>query len=234
VTGFDPATKLFEQFAGYFELEEIDVAAHRGSATPIDTCLGPERIRRSKAIKQADVVALSVLLWEKWPFAVHETNFRYYEPRTGHGSSLSPALYALVAARLNDRTLAQAYFRQAAEIDLADNMGNAAGGVHMGALGALWQAAVFGVAGLRVRENGIVLDPHLLPGWAEMAFPLQWRGRLLRVRLQADPRRIEVAIERGDELTVAVLDGPVCRIRGGQRAVFHGNGSGWANWEIGQ
>jgi len=27
-------------------------------------------------------------------------NFRYYEPRTAHGSSLSPALYALVAARL--------------------------------------------------------------------------------------------------------------------------------------
>jgi len=66
-------------------------------------------------------------------------------------------------------------------------MGNAAGGVHMAALGALWQAAVFGVAGLRVRENGIVLDPHLLPGWAELAFPVQWRGRLLRVRLQADP-----------------------------------------------
>ena len=234
VTGFDPATKLFEQFEGYFQLEEINVAAQRRYATPIDTCLGPERIRRSKAIKQADVVALSVLLWEKWPFPVHEANFRYYEPRTGHGSSLSPALYALVAARLNDRTLAQAYFRQAAEIDLANNMGNAAGGVHMGALGALWQAAVFGVAGLRVRENGIVLDPHLLPGWAEMAFPLQWRGRLLRVRLQADPRRIEVAIERGDELTVALPDGPACRIRGGQNAVFHGSGSGLANWEIGQ
>ena len=45
--------------------------------------------------------------------------------------------------------LAQTYFRQAAEIDLANNMGNAAGGVHMGALGGLWQAAVFGAAGLR-------------------------------------------------------------------------------------
>ena len=56
---------------------------------------------------------------EKWPVAVHEANFRYYEPRTAHGSSLSPALHALVAARLGDVALAQAYFRQAAEIDLA-------------------------------------------------------------------------------------------------------------------
>ena len=77
-------------------------------------------------------------------------------------------------------------------------MGNAAGGVHMGALGGLWQAAVFGAAGLRAREDGIVIDPHLLPGWAEMAFPVQWRGRLLRLRLEADPKRIEVDVESGE------------------------------------
>jgi trehalose/maltose hydrolase-like predicted phosphorylase len=122
------------------------VVALRRSATPVDVSLGPERLRRSKAIKQADVVALSALIWEKWPAAVHDANFRYYEPRTAHGSSLSPALHALVAARLGDGNLAQAYFRQAAEIDLANNMGNAAGGIHMGALGGLWQAAVFGRA----------------------------------------------------------------------------------------
>jgi kojibiose phosphorylase len=132
---------------------------------------------------------------------------------------------------LGDRTLAQAYFRQAAEIDLANNMGNAAGGVHMGALGALWQAAVFGAAGLRLREDGIAVDPHLLPGWSEMAFPVQWRGRLLRFRLQANPRRIEVAAEHGDELTVAVLDGPACRVRGGQRFFLQGDASAWASWK---
>ncbi|MBU6462194.1 MAG: glycoside hydrolase family 65 protein [Bradyrhizobium sp.] len=234
VTGFDPATRLFEQFAGYFQLEEIDVAAQRGRAMPIDMDLGPERVRRSKAIKQADVVALSALLWDKWPVAVHEANFRYYEPRTAHGSSLSPALYSLVAAKLGDRSLAQTYFRQAAEIDLSNNMGNAAGGVHMGALGGLWQATVFGIAGLSMRENGIVLDPHLLPGWTELVFPLQWRGRSLRVHLQADPPQIELTIKAGNELTVAVLDGPSCRVREGQRVVLHGNALGWANWEIAQ
>jgi kojibiose phosphorylase len=235
ITGFDPATGLFEQFAGYFQLEEIDATAHRGCPTPIDVCLGAERIGRSKAIKQADVVALSALLWDKWPVSVHEANFRYYEPRTAHGSSLSPAVHALVAARLGDLTRAQAHFRQAAQIDLANNLGNAAGGVHMGALGGLWQAAVFGTAGLQVREDGIAVDPHLLPGWAELAFPVQWRGRLLRLRFEADPRRIEVAVEQGDELTVAVVEGPACRARGGQRFGVQGDRSGWGNWkEIGR
>jgi hypothetical protein len=67
-----------------------------------------------------------------------------------------------------------------------------------------------------------------------MAFPMHWRGRLLHLRLEADPRRIEVAVEQGAELTVAVLDGPACRVREGQRVVLHGKGSGWTNWEIGQ
>jgi kojibiose phosphorylase len=234
-TGFDPATRLFEQFAGYFQLDDIDATAHQACPTPIDVCLGAERVGRSKVIKQADVVALSALLWEKWPVAVHEANFRYYEPRTAHGSSLSPALHALVAARLGDAARAQAYFHQAAEIDLANNMGNAAGGVHMGALGGLWQAAVFGAAGLQVREDGIAVDPHLLPGWAELAFPVQWRGRLLRLRFAADQRLIEVAVDKGDELTVAVVDGPACRARGGQRFAVQGGHSGWGNWkEIGR
>jgi kojibiose phosphorylase len=234
-TGFDPATRLFQQFAGYFRLEELDAAAHQSCPTPIDVCLGAERVGRSKVIKQADVVALSALLWDKWPVAVHAANFRYYEPRTAHGSSLSPALHALVAARLGDAALAQTYFRQAAEIDLANNMGNAAGGVHMGALGGLWQAAVLGAAGLQVREDGIAIDPHLLPGWAELAFPVRWRGRLLRLRFEADPRRIEVAVEKGGELTVAVIEGPACRARGGQRFAVQGDRSGWGNWkEVGR
>ncbi len=230
LTGFDTATKLIEQFAGYFQLEEIDVAGQRGRPMPLDMSLGPERVRRSKAIKQADVVALSALLWEKWPIEVHDVNFRYYEPRTAHGSSLSPALYALVAARLGDAKLAQAYFRQTAEIDLA-NMGNAAGGVHMGALGGLWQAAVFGAAGLKAREDGIALDPHLLPGWTEIIFSVQWRRRLLRLHLEADPRCVEVAVETGDELTLAVLDGSACRARAGQRYVVRAERSEWGEWQ---
>jgi trehalose/maltose hydrolase-like predicted phosphorylase len=231
VTGFDRATGLFEQFAGYFQLEEIDPAAARNWAMPIDVRLGAERVRRSRIIKQADVVALSALRWKKWPVAVHEANFRFYEPRTAHGSSLSPAIHALVAARLGDLHLAQTYFRQAAEIDLTNNMGNAAAGVHMGALGGLWQAAVFGMAGVQLREDGISVDPHLLPSWSELAFPLQWRGRRLRLRFEAQPRRIEAAVEGDGEVTVAVRDGPACCVRSGQNFALQDDGSGWGHWE---
>jgi trehalose/maltose hydrolase-like predicted phosphorylase len=230
VTGFHPDMGLFEQFDGYFELEEVDLASHRNSLMPIEVWLGWERTRRSKAIKQADAVALCALLWDEWPLAVHEANFRYYEPRTVHGSSLSPALHALVAARLGDGTLARSYLLQAGEIDLAKNTGHAASGVHMAALGGLWQAAVFGMAGLRAREDGIALNPHLPPGWTELRCCVQWRGRRLRLKLNADPARIEVEVDGAGDLTIAVIDGPACHGCPSRSYALGHDGSAWAAW----
>src|SRR5690606_8684896 len=125
---------------------EVDLAAYDLRSGPADVLLGRERTRRSKVIKQADVVLLMYLLWDRFTPEVRRANFRYYEPRCAHGSSLSPSIHALVAARLGEVEIARRYFRQSAEIDLANNMGNAAGGVHGAALGGLWQATVFGFA----------------------------------------------------------------------------------------
>jgi len=176
-TGFDEQTGLFEQFRGYFGLEDIDLAPFAQRTAPMDVLLGRERIRRAKIIKQPDVVMLVHLLWERLPPEVRKANFEYYEPRCGHGSSLSPAIHALVAARLGDAALAERYFREAAEIDLSDNMGNAAGGVHVGALGGLWQATVFGFAGLRFTDEGPEHRPNLPPSWRSLSMRFQWRGR---------------------------------------------------------
>ena len=185
-TGFDARTGLFEQFQGYFGLEEIDLAAFEPRNAPMDVLLGRERTQRSKIIKQADVVMLLHLLWDRFPPAVREANFRYYEPRCGHGSSLSPAIHALVAARLGDIALAERYFRQAMAIDLADNMGNAAGGVHAAALGGLWQAAVFGFAGLDLTDDGPVHHPNLPPQWRGFTVRFQWQGRQHELTLPAE------------------------------------------------
>ena len=143
----------------------------------MDVLLGRERIRRSKVIKQPDVVMLVHLLWERLSPDVRRVNFEYYEPRCGHGSSLSPAIHALVAARLGNIALAERYFCQAAEIDLGNNMGNAAGGVHVAGMGGLWQAAVFGFAGLRLTESGLEHHPNLPPSWCNLSMRFQWRGR---------------------------------------------------------
>ena len=214
-SSFEPATGLYEQFSGFFDLEEIDVAAQEPRSAPMDIMLGRERTQRSQVVKQADVVMLMALLKDRFPEAVRRANFSYYEPRCGHGSSLSPPIHALVAARLGDTARAQHYFSETAAIDLDDTMGNAAHGVHLGALGGLWQATVFGFGGLSAAPDGLRLAPRLPEGWRELRFPVQWRGRKVRIVVQQDPPLVTATLERGRPLPVAI--GPISwRLRRGE------------------
>jgi kojibiose phosphorylase len=213
---------LIEQFKGYFGLERIGLEDYAARTVPMDVVLGADRTRGSQVIKQADVVMLLALLWERFTPAEREANFRYYEQRCGHGSSLSPAMHALVAARLGDTDLAQQYFTQAATIDLGDSMGNAAGGVHIATLGGLWQAAVLGFAGMQPGAAGLRFDPHLPEDWQMLQLCVQWRRRRLRVTLESRPTTCTLTLERGRSLDVCVGD------------VSHrlGQGESWsARWE---
>ncbi|WP_447987128.1 glycoside hydrolase family 65 protein [Nitrospira sp. Nam74] len=232
VTGLDARTHLFEQFAGFFQLDEVDLDTYRARTLPIDIILGYERTQQSQVVKQADVIALSALLWDRFPYAVHEANFRYYEPRTAHGSSLSPSIHALVAARLGDTELAAQYFGQAAEMDLADHMGNAAGGVHMANLGGLWQAAVFGIAGISLRDDGLIIDPHLPTTWNEWSFRLQWRGRKLAIAINRRPGQVTVDLQTGGPMTIELAGGMVIQLEPEGRYTASRLGSRWGEWKV--
>lgn len=206
VTGLNPQTGLFEQFAGFFGLEEIDLKRYAGRSVPLDVVLGRERTQRSKVIKQADVVALLGVLPEEFPGDSGKANFRYYEPRCGHGSSLSGAMHGLVAARLGDSDLGLRYFRDAAAIDLADNHTAIAGGLHMAALGGTWLTAIFGFAGLSSRTDGIAFNPKLPASWRTLKFGIEWRGRRLRIDIDGAEQVFHATLEAGDPMAVFVND----------------------------
>src|SRR5271166_2381251 len=206
VTGWNTQTGLFEQFAGYFSLEEVDLADYAGRSVPMDVVLGREQIQRSKIIKQADVVALLGLLPEEFPGDSGRANFRYYEPRCGHGSSLSGAMHGLVAARLGDSDLALRYFQRAVAIDLADNHTTIAGGLHMAALGGTWLTAVFGFAGLSLQSDGIAFNPKLPASWTALKFGIDWRGRRLTIGMDGAAQLFHASLAAGDSVAVYVND----------------------------
>ena len=90
---------MIEQFAGYPGLQDAELAQYAERTVSMEDVLGRERIKRSQVLKQADVVALLALLPDDFR-TITTANFRYYEPRCAHDSSLSRPLHALVAARL--------------------------------------------------------------------------------------------------------------------------------------
>ncbi len=202
VDGFDPATGLYEQFAGFFDMDDVDPAALAARPLAADLLLGRDVTLKSKVVKQADVVMLCYVLPDEIPSDVALANLRYYEPITSHGSSLSPGVHAALAARLGNVKLAIEAFHMAAEVDLSDNMGNAARGLHMATMGGVWQAAVMGFGGVRRHDETLVLDPHLPEEWTSLSFALRFRGARLRVTV------------RPGELDVTIVDVPATVVIG--------------------
>jgi trehalose/maltose hydrolase-like predicted phosphorylase len=201
VTGLDPATGLYEQFVGFHALEPLDLAVYANRTVPIDVVIGRERTQRSQVVKQADVVTLIALLPEEFLGATAETNFRHYEPRCAHGSSLSAAMHAVVAARLGDAELALNYMRETASLDL-DPDPNTAGGVRIAALGGLWQAAILGFAGLDMTADTLSLAPKLPPQWRSLSFRLCWKGRTVSIHIAGEA--VEATLLTGEPMDIRV------------------------------
>jgi trehalose/maltose hydrolase-like predicted phosphorylase len=202
VTGFDAATGIYEQFAGYYKLDGLDLSLYADRKMPIDVVIGRERTQRSQVLKQADVVALIALLPDEFPGAAAKANFRYYEPRCAHGSSLSAGIHALVAARLGETETALRFLRQAAVADLELDP-NSAGGIRIAGLGGLWQAIILGFTGLDLKSDMLGIDPRLPPHWRSLAYRVCWRGRSVAIRIAGKTAQATLVDGEGMEIRIA-------------------------------
>jgi trehalose/maltose hydrolase-like predicted phosphorylase len=111
--------------------------------------------------------------------------------------------------------MALRYFRQTAAIDLADTHVAIDGGIHIAALRGIWLTAVYGSAGLSLRNDGAAIDPQLPAGWNSLGFGLQWRGRCLRMRVDQAKQSLEATLEKGEPMTLLVSGTPH-ELRGNQ------------------
>jgi beta-phosphoglucomutase family hydrolase len=172
---------VIEQFEGFFALGDYPLPSEERFKAPLSRLFDWQEINRLKVIKQADVLMLPMLFPDDFTDDVVAANYRYYEPLTDHGSSLSPAVHAAIAARIGMRDDAERYWKQALWLDLSNAMDNSALGVHPAAMGGTWQALVFGFLGVRFGEEGPA--PHaraaqrLLPQWNAVEVKLAWRGK---------------------------------------------------------
>ena len=202
----DPTTGVIEQFRGYFAHEDVtpDVLRER-LIDPGEYWGWPIGVAvHTQVLKQADVLQRLVQEGDT-PREVLEANYAYYEPRTQHGSSLSPSVHAVAAARLGRTGDALRYFRKSALTDLAGDFkavsgGTFIGGVHTAACAGTWQAAVEGFGGLWVDGDGLHVAPLLPDGWTRLRFTATFRGR--RAVVEADRDGVTVT-------GAADNDGPV-------------------------
>jgi trehalose/maltose hydrolase-like predicted phosphorylase len=191
VDGYDMRTGVYEQFAGFFGLEPImiaEISPRRPVAA--DLMLGAERTAQAQVVKQPDVLMLHHLVPDEVEPGSLLANLDFYEPRTAHGSSLSPGIHAGLLARAGRFESALNWLRVAARIDLEDLTGTTAGGLHLATMGGLWQALAFGFAGVRATRGHLLIDPRLPPQWNGLELGLRYRDVPFRLRIE--PKTVEI------------------------------------------
>lgn len=201
VDGYDPATGIYEQFAEFHSLEPLLIAeiAPRRPITA-DLLLGADRVHGAQVLKQADVLMLHHLVPDAVVVNSLGPNLDFYEPRTAHGSSLSPGVHASLFARAENYDAALEWLRVASRIDLDDITGSTAGGLHIATMGSVWQALAYGFAGLRPSEQSLEIDPHLPPTWTALELRVGFRDAKLCVRAEHD--RLCVTTDRPTSVTI--------------------------------
>lgn len=179
-------TKVFEQFDGFFNLEPLDQEKYKGRTDSYQGIIGLYPLQKYRIVKQADVLMLLTVLNQEFDHETKQANWDYYYPLTDHeyGSSLTPAFHVILACELGKENAASELFRLGNLVDIDNLRGNTPEGIHTACAGAVWQAAIFGFAGLDVTKNGYTTNPHLPDKWTRLAFNFTLHGKLERVDLR--------------------------------------------------
>ena len=149
------------------------------------------------------------------------SNFAYYEALTVRDSSLSACTQAVVAAEVGHLELAYDYFGEAALIDLDNLEHNTRDGLHIASLAGTWIVAVAGFGGMRDHGGILSFTPRLPERLSRLAFGLSFRGRLIRVEVEAAHARyslregapLEIS-HHGETIRLTMKEAVTCPIVG--------------------
>ena len=199
---FDPVTGINPQDSLFLDREVWDLASTPMEMRPLLLHYHPLVIYRFQVLKQADVVLALFLQGDHFSAEQKRVDFEYYDPITTGDSTLSGVVQSIVAAEVGYADLALRYFTNSLYVDLANLHGNTSDGVHVASTGGVWNALVYGFAGMRDYNGVITFDPRLPDAWQGLSFRLTVRGTRLRVDLEA--RRMGFTVLEGGQAEVSV------------------------------
>jgi len=171
------------QQEGYMDKEQLLVTDIPVAQRPINQHWSWDRILRSCFIKQADVVQGLYCLEDSFSLDTIKKNFKFYEARTVHESSLSPCIHSVVASKIKDLDKAYDLYLRTARLDLDDYNNEAREGLHITSMSGSWLAIVKGFAGMRVKADMLYFDPIIPKQWQSFSFRINFRGHTLLITI---------------------------------------------------
>lgn len=200
---YDERSGIHPQDSLFLEREVWDLPNTPPERLPLLLHYHPLVIYRFQVLKQADVVLALFLQGEHFTLEQKRADFDYYDGITTGDSTLSGVVQSIIAAEVGYHELALRYFYDALFVDLADLHDNTADGVHVASAGGIWSALVHGFGGMRHHGDELTFAPRLPMTWPSLTFRVTLRGTRLRVTVRQET--MDLAVEEGEEITVAVL-----------------------------
>lgn len=200
----DQKRALFLQQDGFLDKELMKVTDLRAEDRPINQKWSWDRILRSCFIKQADVLQGLYFFEDQYEIATIRENFDFYEPMTVHESSLSPCVHVILASKLGYKQKAYEFYLRTARLDLDDYNNDTEDGCHITSMAGTWLSVTKGFGGLRVRDGKLSFNPFLPEQWKSYSFRLEFRGRVIKVKVSKDGT--ETLLESGDPMEIYLKD----------------------------
>jgi maltose phosphorylase len=195
---------IFLQQDGFLDKELRSVNDLRPEDRPLNQKWSWDRILRSCFIKQADVLQGLYFLEERFDNETLRKNFDFYEPMTVHESSLSPCVHVILASKLGYKQKAYELYLRTARLDLDDYNNDTEDGLHITSMAGTWISVIKGFGGLRVKDGKLHFTPYLPDQWKSYSFRLEFRGRVVKVKISVDG--VETKLESGAAMEIVVKD----------------------------
>ncbi len=198
----DETLGIYLQQDGYLDKEAVTVADLHPTQRPLNQKWSWDRILRSPFIKQADVLQGFYFFEDDFDIGEHERNFRYYEERTVHESSLSPCVHSILAAKIGDKLKAYEMYLRTSRLDINDYNNDTEDGLHITSMAGTWLSVVKGFGGMRVKEGKLHFAPFLPTQFKSISFKIKFRDGL--VACTFDQQKVSILNESSHALTIEI------------------------------
>jgi maltose phosphorylase len=204
---YDKDLNIFVQHDGFLDKDLKPVSEIPADQLPLNQNWSWDKILRSPYIKQGDVLQGIWDFIDDFTPEQKKSNFDFYEQYTVHESSLSPAIYSVLAADLHYEEKAVELYERTARLDLDNYNNDTVDGLHITAMTGGWIAVVQGFAGMRVRDGKLHYAPFLPKKWSHYSFRQVFRDRLIEVDVDRDGSHFKLI--DGEPITIDVAGKPV-------------------------
>lgn len=183
--------------------EELD----RDRDYPIERKWTIEKIHNRQVSKQPDVLLAMFLLRDR--FTAHEKrqNYRFYEQRCVHTSSLSPSIHSILACDVGRYNQAYDYYLWSSRLDLDNFNNNTEEGLHISSMSGTWLNIVCGFGGLTYTSPLLEFSPILPPAWSAYRFKFVYRDRTIQVGING--AEVSLCLLAGEPLVVKLYGSQV-------------------------